>query len=847
MKLKNFNAINALNQLLQNSNLIDDWESEAICINRLKLALTQDPQKASPLDLAVLLRQVIIYENFRRQDKGFTVKLSISNPKILDFENWGDLSLITKTNKNYIEIKANPWIPKWLVKDHHNKESFFGSVDTIASSETQVRQFNSEDCKGDNFLKSIGRTNYKSRVQRSAVRTVLSTPPGSDIIISIPTGEGKSIIFQLISKINFLIKNEEPTFGVTLVIVPTVALGINHEEEAIRICGMQPPLCYQSGSDEKNSIIRQNISEGHEGLYLLSPEAACQTLREPIKEAAKNNKIRAIVIDEAHLVDHWGNDFRTEFQELAVLLREIRDTAPIDKKPRLIMLSATITEASYNTLTTLFGSHKDILKFSFPLIRPEPDYWVSEVKEEDERDENIIEALYHLPRPTILYVTEVSKAEDWYKKLKKIGYKRIGMMHGKTSTSDREDLVNQWKNGELDLVVATSAFGLGIDYPFVRSVVHACIPETLDRFYQEVGRGGRDGKKSISILCPAKNDYEIAKSIGHPTIISIDRGFQRWETMFNEKINISDNHCAVRIDIKPGYKEKDIDMVGDRNTSWHLRTLLLMHRSKIISLLGDFKKNKETFGKWLEIKINNPHHLDKEFWKQKINPERQEILNSSNLNFDLMKKFIEEQTKEKKICQQNLFKELYFANNLNKPILGKCLCKECRNNLKGKIKVSPYYNLRIDYNAVIHPKLKEKFFDLDGRLLIIYRKNELKRVRQVREILKQLQKLYIGKLIIVGEIDFKLEEMISFANDLFFCVLEIKDMNDLYKHKMQDGPEIIFLGSNINIDENKLKPRGKNYRIFIVPSDQKIDGRPLEATYKGRILNFKHFEKRMNE
>ena len=72
-------------------------------------------------------------------------------------------------------------------------------------------------------------------------------------------------------------------------------------------------------------------------------------------------------------------------------------------------------------------------------------------------------------------------------------------------------------------------------------------------------------------------------------------------------------------------------------------------------------------------------------------------------------------------------------------------------------------------------------------------------------------------------------------------------MNDLYKYKMQDGPEIIFLGSNVNIDENKLNPRGKNYRIFIVPSDQKIDGRPVETAYKGRVLDFKHFEKRINE
>ena len=150
-------------------------------------------------------------------------------------------------------------------------------------------------------------------------------------------------------------------------------------------------------------------------------------------------------------------------------------------------------------------------------------------------------------------------------------------------------------------MVGTSAFGLGIDCPFARSIVHACIPETLDRFYQEVGRAGRDGRASISLICPSEGDKVIAKELNSKKVLTVKKGLKRWRKMFSEK-ELSQNkkptQFLVRIDTPPGYEVDDIDMENRLNTTWNLRTLILMQRAQLITMTGyiEFRKMREVNG-----------------------------------------------------------------------------------------------------------------------------------------------------------------------------------------------------------------------------------------------------------
>lgn len=147
----------------------------------------------------------------------------------------------------------------------------------------------------------------------------------------------------------------------------------------------------------------------------------------------------------------------------------------------------------------------------------------------------MFEAVCNLPRPLILYATKVKEVEEWGAQLRGLGFRRLAVVTGASSADHRGRVIEQWRDGHLDIVVATSAFGLGVDQSDVRAVVHACIPETIDRFYQEVGRGGRDGKASVSLMLYTKADYATADGLNRKVTISTDRGLQRWRRMFGTK------------------------------------------------------------------------------------------------------------------------------------------------------------------------------------------------------------------------------------------------------------------------------------------------------------------------
>ena len=133
-------------------------------------------------------------------------------------------------------------------------------------------------------------------------------------------------------------------------------------------------------------------------------------------------------------------------------------------------------------------------------LRPEPRYAMKHFGTHGERKKKVLEAVFKAPRPFILYVTRPEEADDWTHFLKANGLGRIAAFTGETPTNQRRLLMAAWSNNNLDGMVATSAFGLGVDKNDVRCVIHATLPESLDRFYQEVGRSGRDGLASASLL-----------------------------------------------------------------------------------------------------------------------------------------------------------------------------------------------------------------------------------------------------------------------------------------------------------------------------------------------------------
>ena len=381
------------------------------------------------------------------------------------------------------------------------------------------------------------------------------------------------------------------------------------------------------------------------------------------------------VVDEAHMVTAWGDDFRPAFQQIAAARTEL--LAHNNQKFVTVLMSATLTAYSQDALYALFGLPGPVKQVHAVRLRPEPSYWVKEAANEEERMKWVEDALAHLPRPLILYVTRRRDAEKWQRCLLEAGYRRVGMMHGDTPDDERAQLLDSWNRDKVDIVVATSAFGLGVDKQDVRCVVHATCPEDVDRYYQDVGRGGRDGFASLSVVVWTQADRKLAWSLAIPTFIGVERGSQRWRSMFSAKVasRVPGLHYDVPLDVSPGGNSADIDMSNDENTRWNLRTLLLMARAGLIDIHGS-RIEGESGRHLITVGIHDFGHLRDELWEERVGPLRTRLLDANKAAWDSLIELL-----DAKQCFAMHFQGAYEVRERDVSVVRACGgCPHCRQN-----------------------------------------------------------------------------------------------------------------------------------------------------------------------
>jgi ATP-dependent DNA helicase RecQ len=633
-------------------------------LERLRLAL--DDPTTSELDRALLVRHALRYASLRR---GAEVEFVDSHlePGIAE-----GVGLEFRPGAGGRSLAAAPWRPAWLPGTDHQP------TDETAMRAERCRFFPGADVPGDSFLRKLGRNAYRSAGQRAAVRAALAMPQGAALIVDLPTGEGKSTVFAAIDQIGFAADPPGRMRGTTLVVVPTVTLALDHE----RSCGVHDarPLAYVGGRADRNDAIRAAIDGDVQGLCFAAPEAATGPLRQVLNRAAARGTLRAVVVDEAHLVEGWGTGFRTEFQTLAGVCRSWGRSCPTHARLRTVLLSATLTEAGERVLAELFAVDGRLEVVSAAQARPEIEYWAADPSSSDERDARVLEALLHLPRPAILYVTEVEAARNWFDRLRARGFGRLRLVHGGTPAEERERVLRLWAGGTLDLVVATSAFGLGVDYAHVRAVVHACVPESFDRFYQEAGRAGRDGCAATSIVLPTHRDFTVAEALARRAVISVERGLERWRAMFTHQSVLQHGHprYGLRLDVAPGHSPEDIDLVGQRSVDWNARTLALMARSGLLHLAGvpdgpPGEGSEAGRVPRIDVEIVDEGHLDRSTWAAKVEPKRAETASASMSSLQLMRDFLRGGR-----CPGRLVSSLYATRTRRAAIAcgGCALCRE---------------------------------------------------------------------------------------------------------------------------------------------------------------------------
>jgi ATP-dependent DNA helicase RecQ len=453
-------------------------------------------------------------------------------------------------------------------------------------------------------------SHYTSAGQRMAVRVALTCSDDSTLFINLPTGCGKTLVAHacmLFSKSKAL----------TIVIVPTVGLAIEQGKRAKELLEKADNFSvlnytwHGQLSDGEKSEIRDNIDKGVQKVIFTSPEAVTGSLLPLLFRLAKQNNIANIIIDEAHLIDTWGSNFRSEFQRFGALVASLRQ---VSESPfKTILMSATFTQNNIDSLTTLYcdpNTAPIVVNGNF--LRPEISSLYENV-DESSHIQYVVNRVVALPKPLILYTTLVQDSIDFYNKLNAFGLNRVALFNGKTDIHSREKIIEQWQDEDLDIIIATSAFGVGMDKSNVKSVIHACVPDNIDRYYQEIGRAGRDGKAATSEVIYHNKQIIKAEEINNEIIISTELGFKKWKGMWDRRVDLPFYSLFKRdlYQLDTSHYHDGLNKNSDMNEDWNWLTLLFMQRAGLIRIFYDIPQVENDD----ELNDFENNIIRKEYWK----------------------------------------------------------------------------------------------------------------------------------------------------------------------------------------------------------------------------------------
>ncbi|WGL50474.1 ATP-dependent DNA helicase [Nocardioides sp. BP30] len=326
--------------------------------------------------------------------------------------------------------------------------------------------------------------------QREAISALLA---GSDVLLVAPTGAGKSLVYQAAG---LLLE------GLTLVVSPLLAL--QHDQlERLESLGVRGGRLSSAEGERARAEVLRAAAAGELDFVFLSPE---QLANDEVREQVASWRPGLVAVDEAHCVSAWGHDFRPDYFRLGELIADLGE-------PRIVAMTATAAPpVREDIVERLRLAQPTTIVTGF--ARPELGLAVHRVVDEAEQRRTVLERVAALPGAGIVYCRTRPAAEEYAEALREAladTDRSVAAYHAGMSAKRRDQVHEAFSRGTLDVVVATSAFGMGIDKPDVRFVVHAQAPESPDTYYQEVGRAGRDGEPAIGLLVYRPEDLALGR------------------------------------------------------------------------------------------------------------------------------------------------------------------------------------------------------------------------------------------------------------------------------------------------------------------------------------------------
>ncbi len=333
----------------------------------------------------------------------------------------------------------------------------------------------------DHLLKYFKMSDFRIG-QQEIIRTVLAK---KDALAVLPTGGGKSLCYQF-----------PAVFQQELVIVisPLIAL-MKDQVASLHRQGIKAGCLHSGQTEDEKKLVFATLNQGGAFLLYLSPE---RVQKEGFKKWIMNRKIALFAIDEAHCVSQWGHDFREEYAGLKIL-KTLRPDVPI------LALTASATPTVLNDISKnlqLYKPERSVYGF----YRPNLYYQVETCADEENKIEWLKQSLRQTQDGRIIIYCGTRKVTEELSQMLQEDFSQVDFYHAGLSTKERTRVQEEYTRGRLRILVATNAFGMGIDQPDVRLVVHFQMPANIDSLYQEMGRAGRDEKHSTCLMLYSKKD-----------------------------------------------------------------------------------------------------------------------------------------------------------------------------------------------------------------------------------------------------------------------------------------------------------------------------------------------------
>jgi ATP-dependent DNA helicase RecQ len=447
----------------------------------------------------------------------------------------------------------------------------------------------------DKLKENFGFSSFKN-LQEPIIKNLLD---GNNSFVIMPTGGGKSLCYQLPAII---------LDGTAIVISPLIAL-MKNQVDLIRSNNTDPSVAHVLNSTlnkEQIENVKQDVSEGKTKLLFVAPETLSKN---DTIEFLKKVHISFLAIDEAHCISEWGHDFRPEYRKI----RDIIDS--INPKIKVIALTATATpKVQDDIIKNLKISDSKLFKSSFN--RPNLYYEVRPKNDETEVD--LIKFIKsNQGESGIIYCLSRKNVEDLSQLLNMNGVKSLPY-HAGLDKNVREENQDRFLKDDCDVIVATIAFGMGIDKPDVRYVVHHNVPKSIEGYYQETGRAGRDGGKGHCLMYYSYQDVEkLEKLLSKKKTSERNIGIM----LLKEVSNFAESSISRRKYLLSYFGEKyDPTIYNDNemdDNSRYPKDKINVKDQMIILIKNHFSVNKKVFLRDVvkKLPLSIEDKIDERFWK----------------------------------------------------------------------------------------------------------------------------------------------------------------------------------------------------------------------------------------